>query len=720
MVASPRWLRVAQREHYLPGSVGRFALALVGPAAAGIRRWRPWPWRPWGSASVPRLAAVAAVVGHRGPRRLDAAGPHSPLAWTARLSDLGRHCRGDRCGASWRRVSLAGLRRGASPRVWPSWLRWWWTGRLADQADRSTPVGSVSPPSRQPSCTRSAPTVVAITGSYGKTTTKGYVAHLCRGADGGASPRASTTGPVWPGPSTRTWSRARRSSWPRWAPTGRARSPRCVHGSARTSPSSPRSGPSTSSAWGPRNASPRPRRRSSRPPVVGAQRRQPVAGRHRRPGERPPGKKVLAVLGHRPRRPTSAVDATGRPPGVRDAREGQIAAAHGLDVGRPTWPAPWPWPSSSVCPPPSHRPPAPGPARRPDRRQAVTTGERADGHRRHLQRQSGRGRGGPGHSGPAGRQAAPAGGRHPGHGRARRPRQAEANRRLRGRRPPRSPPTWWSSGETNAPGVAGRGQGTGLGRWCGCRTDPSRRWPGFGATPDPVTWCCTRTTCPTTFPDRHRPAATRHGGPMSQSGGHLRRPIARTRREHAHRPAGGPGPDPGPAPPSRPSTGTRRPSSSRSTRSGSRGLSSTGVPKGRGQLRLVAGAAAAVSSSPRVDCWARSGRSSVRRPGQLLPRWPRRGRHPAGGPGPGRRPLHRAQRRRRGPRHGQAGLRGAVAGAGLPSLPRVLVSAGCAPPPTSPGPYIVKPRFGGSSIGIEVVADWADASSALVGQGSVH
>jgi D-alanine-D-alanine ligase len=40
-----------------------------------------------------------------------------------------------------------------------------------------------------------------------------------------------------------------------------------------------------------------------------------------------------------------------------------------------------------------------------------------------------------------------------------------------------------------------------------------------------------------------------------------------------------------------------------------------------------------------------------------------------------------------------------VAGAGLPSLPR---TAGA---PTFDGPYIVKPRFGGSSIGIEVVAD---------------
>lgn len=44
-----------------------------------------------------------------------------------------------------------------------------------------------------------------------------------------------------------------------------------------------------------------------------------------------------------------------------------------------------------------------------------------------------------------------------------------------------------------------------------------------------------------------------------------------------------------------------------------------------------------------------------------------------------------------------------IAAAGLPSLPRCAVAED-APPPFPP-PYIVKPRFGGSSIGIEVVED---------------
>jgi D-alanine-D-alanine ligase len=55
---------------------------------------------------------------------------------------------------------------------------------------------------------------------------------------------------------------------------------------------------------------------------------------------------------------------------------------------------------------------------------------------------------------------------------------------------------------------------------------------------------------------------------------------------------------------------------------------------------------------------------------------------------------------------------GVVAAAGLPALPRVLLE-----PETREtgfaGPYIVKPRFGGSSIGVEVVEDIATATARL-------
>jgi len=53
---------------------------------------------------------------------------------------------------------------------------------------------------------------------------------------------------------------------------------------------------------------------------------------------------------------------------------------------------------------------------------------------------------------------------------------------------------------------------------------------------------------------------------------------------------------------------------------------------------------------------------------------------------------------------------GVVQAAGLPTLPRKLVLPGSDAPTWGPfsGPYIVKPRFGGSSIGIEVINEWAD------------
>ncbi len=54
----------------------------------------------------------------------------------------------------------------------------------------------------------------------------------------------------------------------------------------------------------------------------------------------------------------------------------------------------------------------------------------------------------------------------------------------------------------------------------------------------------------------------------------------------------------------------------------------------------------------------------------------------------------------------------AVTAGGLPALPRCLLRPGSEPPPFE-GPYIVKPRFGGSSIGIEVVEDFATARARL-------
>jgi D-alanine-D-alanine ligase len=61
---------------------------------------------------------------------------------------------------------------------------------------------------------------------------------------------------------------------------------------------------------------------------------------------------------------------------------------------------------------------------------------------------------------------------------------------------------------------------------------------------------------------------------------------------------------------------------------------------------------------------------------------------------------------------------GVVAAAGLPTLPRVLLAAEQDGELPFGGPYLVKPRFGGSSIGIEIVEDLPTAR-ALVAS-SVH
>ncbi len=53
-----------------------------------------------------------------------------------------------------------------------------------------------------------------------------------------------------------------------------------------------------------------------------------------------------------------------------------------------------------------------------------------------------------------------------------------------------------------------------------------------------------------------------------------------------------------------------------------------------------------------------------------------------------------------------------IAQAGVPTLPRELMNEDTSSVPFE-GPYILKPRFGGSSIGIDVVADWATARARL-------
>jgi UDP-N-acetylmuramoyl-tripeptide--D-alanyl-D-alanine ligase len=182
-----RFLRVAQREHYVAGAAGRFAKRWwveVGPpanrllagAAAGflVGSWWWWP-----------AAVLVVACGAAGPVGLGLRGRTAPLAWTRRLRTL---------AGVWAGLQLGGIGLGAA--LWVAWSRGAgavvvaaaalgvpWVVDLALAATAPLERRLVAPYVRRAAARlrQVAPVVVAITGSYGKTTTKGYVAHLAGG-----------------------------------------------------------------------------------------------------------------------------------------------------------------------------------------------------------------------------------------------------------------------------------------------------------------------------------------------------------------------------------------------------------------------------------------------------------------------------------------------------------------------------------------------------------
>jgi UDP-N-acetylmuramoyl-tripeptide--D-alanyl-D-alanine ligase len=176
-LAGVRWLRVAQREHYLAGSVSRFAL-----------RW----W--WGAVGFNRLLGVMAILGFlvtlsfppagfapaavvaAGPVGLSLRGRSAKLVWTRRLRTL---------AGVWAVlqavVVVAGVLGGVGAVVAVA-------GALLVPALVDAACALTAPIERRladrfvatamAKLRRIAPIVVGITGSYGKTSTKGYVGHL--------------------------------------------------------------------------------------------------------------------------------------------------------------------------------------------------------------------------------------------------------------------------------------------------------------------------------------------------------------------------------------------------------------------------------------------------------------------------------------------------------------------------------------------------------------
>jgi UDP-N-acetylmuramoyl-tripeptide--D-alanyl-D-alanine ligase len=178
--AGARWLRVAQREHYLPGSTIRFA-------------WRWWALRP----PAPALAAVAlagaavafayplvslapAAIVAAGPPSLGVRGRTAPLVFTRRMRRL---------TAVWlvlqalvigigvlvhHAAGFAALGACAVPLVVDA------AAAVLSPLERRLVTPYVT--AAQARLAQVAPTVVAITGSFGKTSTKQHVAHLLAGS----------------------------------------------------------------------------------------------------------------------------------------------------------------------------------------------------------------------------------------------------------------------------------------------------------------------------------------------------------------------------------------------------------------------------------------------------------------------------------------------------------------------------------------------------------
>ncbi len=171
-----RWLRVAQREHYLAGrctvtwrlwlSRSKEDVAGAATAAAGLAAGMALDSRA--------LLSAAALLGGATPFRLPHRGKSGRLAWTPRMRRVAAVAVAIQApvvllaplpvaavavGAPFVPVDLALLALGpVEERL---------SRRFLAQARRR--LQSI------------APTVVAITGSYGKTTTKNYLAHLLQG-----------------------------------------------------------------------------------------------------------------------------------------------------------------------------------------------------------------------------------------------------------------------------------------------------------------------------------------------------------------------------------------------------------------------------------------------------------------------------------------------------------------------------------------------------------
>ena len=177
-----RWLRVAQREHYLPGMTSLFARRWWTAGAANRAAFLVAVAGLVVSAWLVPVALAAIAVAIVAPFGLSVRGRTSRLAWTGRLRRLA--VAGGLVALVV--VALAGVfglhaavTAGACVAVLAPLavdLALW----LVRPVEARLLRPYVDRARRRLDAVR--PRVIAITGSYGKTTTKGYVAHLVAGA----------------------------------------------------------------------------------------------------------------------------------------------------------------------------------------------------------------------------------------------------------------------------------------------------------------------------------------------------------------------------------------------------------------------------------------------------------------------------------------------------------------------------------------------------------
>lgn len=178
LLATLRWLRVAQREHYLAGETTHFAGRWWRDGADNALAFGAGLAAAVASFFEPPAALLTAVVSMLGPRRLGLRGRTGRLTWTRRLGTVAAVTAlleggaialgavGGRVGSA----ATAALVALAAPLFVDLAL-------LLTKPLEEVIAGRYLRQARQ-RLERVGPLVVAVTGSYGKTTVKGYIAHL--------------------------------------------------------------------------------------------------------------------------------------------------------------------------------------------------------------------------------------------------------------------------------------------------------------------------------------------------------------------------------------------------------------------------------------------------------------------------------------------------------------------------------------------------------------